>query len=37
MNTLTIKEDIQSSLQEFSNGNLRDNARSLLNTLGYRE
>ena len=36
MNTLTIKEDIQSSLQGFRNGNLRDNARSLLNTLGYR-
>lgn len=36
MITLSIKEDIQSSLQEFSNGSLRDNACSLLNTLGYR-
>ena len=36
MSTLTIKEDIQATLQEFSNGNLRDNACSLLNTLGYR-
>ena len=36
MGVQALKEDIQATLQEFSNGNLKDNARSLLNTLGYR-
>ena len=30
------KDEIKSALQRFGDGNLADNARNLLNTLGYR-
>ena len=32
----TSKQEIKSSLQRFADGNLADNARNLLNVLGYR-
>jgi hypothetical protein len=36
MATSVSREQIQESLKAFSNGNLRDNAQRLFDTLGYR-
>lgn len=36
MDTPVSKEQIQNALKAFASGNLRDNARRLLNVLGYR-
>jgi len=36
MDTPVSKEKIQDALKAFASGNLRDNARRLFNTLGYR-